>query len=67
MKEEKKKGIIRQKISKRDPIFKLLNLKQKLLRSAFLLVLFIMFYMVIIAFAESEDETLKCDHSNESY
>ena len=38
-----------------------------LLRSAFLVVLFIMFYMVIITFAESEDETLKCDHSNESY
>ena len=26
-----------------------------------------MFYIVIITFAESEDETLKCDHSNESY
>ena len=38
-----------------------------LLRSAFLVVLFIMFYMVIITFVESEDETLKCDHSNESY
>ena len=38
-----------------------------LLRSAFLVVLFIMFYMVIITFAESEDETLKCVHSNESY
>ena len=38
-----------------------------LLGSAFLVVLFILFYMVIITFAESEDETLKCDHSNESY
>ena len=26
-----------------------------------------MFYIVIITFAESEDETLKCEHSNESY
>ena len=29
-------------------------------------VLFIMLYKVILTF-ESVDETLKCDHSNESY
>ena len=29
-------------------------------------VLFIMLYKVVLTF-ESEDEILKCDHSNESY
>ena len=32
----------------------------------FPVVLFIMLYMVVLTF-ESVDETLKCDHSNESY
>ena len=32
----------------------------------FLVVLFIMLYKVVLTF-ESEDEILKCDHSNESY
>ena len=32
----------------------------------FALVLFITLYMVVLTF-ESVDETLKCDHSNESY
>ena len=31
----------------------------------FLVVLFIMLYKVVLTF-ESEDENLKCDHSNES-
>ena len=33
---------------------------------AFLVVLFIMLYKVVLTF-ESVDEILKCDHSNESY
>ena len=32
----------------------------------FPVVLFIMLYKVVVTF-ESEDEILKCDHSNESY
>ena len=32
----------------------------------FPVVLFIMLYMVVLAF-KSADEILKCDHSNESY
>ena len=32
----------------------------------FLVVLFIMLYKVVLTF-ESVDESLKCDHSNESY
>ena len=35
-------------------------------RQYFPVVLFIMLYKVILTF-ESEDEILKCDHSNESY
>ena len=48
MKEEKKKIYHKAKTSKRNPIFKLLNLKWMFLRSAFLVVRFIMLNKVII-------------------
>ena len=67
MKEEKKKAIIRQKFRNATQFSNYSIFSELLLRSAFLVVLFIMFYIVIITFAESEDETLKCDHSNERY
>ena len=43
------------------------TIQMKATEQYFPVVLFIMFYIVIITFAESEDETLKCDHSNERY
>ena len=67
MKEEKKKAIIRQKFRNATQFSNYSIFSELLLRSVFLVVLFIMFYIVIITFAESEDETLKCDHSNERY
>ena len=38
----------------------------KVIEQYFPAVLFIMLYKMVLAF-ESVDETLKCDHSNESY
>ena len=39
----------------------------KAIEQYFHVVLFIMLYKVLLTFAESVDETLVCDHSNESY
>ena len=38
----------------------------KVTKQYFLVVLFVMLYKVILTF-ESVDETVRCDHSNESY
>ena len=40
------------------------NIQMKAIEHCFLVVLFIMQYKVVL---ESADETLVCDHSNESY
>ena len=42
------------------------TIQMKATEQYFPVVLFIMLYMVVLTF-ESVDETLKCDHSNESY
>ena len=42
------------------------NRSLKATKQYFPVVLFIMLYKVVLTF-ESVDETLKCDHSNESY
>ena len=43
-----------------------MTMKMKVIEQFFPVVLFIMLYKVVLTF-ESVDETLKCDHSNESY
>ena len=42
------------------------TIQMKATEQYFPVVLFIMLYKVVLTF-ESEDEILKCDHSNESY
>ena len=42
------------------------NIQMKATEQYFPVILFIMLYKVVVTF-ESMDETLKCDHSNESY
>ena len=42
------------------------TIQMKAIEEDFSVVLFIMLYKVFLTF-ESVDETLKCDHSNESY
>ena len=42
------------------------TIQMKATEQYFPVVLFIMLYKVVLTF-ESVDETLKCDHSNESY
>ena len=42
------------------------TIQMKAIEQYFPVVLFIMLYKVVLTF-ESVDETLKCDHSNESY
>ena len=42
------------------------TIQMKAIEKYFHVVLFIMLYKVVLKF-ESVDETLKCDHSNESY
>ena len=46
--------------------FVLWNIQMKATEQYFYVVLFIMLYKVVLTF-ESVDETLVCDHSNESY
>ena len=41
------------------------NIQMKATEQYFSVVLFVMLYQVVLAF-ESVDETLKCEHSNES-
>ena len=43
-----------------------MTIQMKATEKYFPVVLFIMWYKVILTF-ESDDEILKCDHSNESY
>ena len=43
-----------------------MTIQMKATEQYFPVVLFIMLYKVVLTF-ESEDEILKCDHSNESY
>ena len=43
-----------------------MTIQMKAIEQYFHLVLFIMLYKVVITF-KSVDETLVCDHSNESY
>ena len=43
-----------------------MTIQMKATEQYFPVMLFIMLYEVVLAF-ESEDEILKCDHSNESY
>ena len=42
------------------------TIQMKAIKQYFYVVLFIMLYKVVLTF-ESVDETLLCDHSNESY
>ena len=44
----------------------IVTIQMKATEQYFPVVLFIMLYKVVLTF-ESEDEILKCDHSNESY
>ena len=43
-----------------------MNIEMKATEKYFLVVLFIMLDKMVLTF-QSEDEILKCDHSNESY
>ena len=44
----------------------IVTIQMKATEQCFHAVLFIMLYKVVLTY-ESEDEILKCDHSNESY
>ena len=59
MKEEKRKIYHKAKTSKHNPIFKLLNLKWMLLRSAFLVVMFNVLNKVIITMPNRKMKPLK--------